>query len=121
MSKRGRKPQVPFVGFADVSVTEDMVNLLEEPDNWTAGELDDFMQVWSEMGYTYSLKLNLDFELYEASLYGSGAECVNAGIKLTAKAPTWQEANQLLVLKFNVVGLDSWLPFVGSSEATRYR
>lgn len=111
----------PWKGYVNVDVTDDMIDALVQDGSWTYSEMDDLIDVWASLGYTYAARFDDSYTTFEASLYGSTQLCVNAGIKVNAKAPTLAEANQLLVMKVELLGSTSWEAFLGQTVTASYR
>jgi hypothetical protein len=121
MAKSNDKRQVPWVGYAQVDVTDKMIDDLVPPADWSLSELDDLITSWASAGYTYSAKFASPYDTFEVSLYGNTFECANAGIRLAASAPDLETANQLLLMKIDIIGFDDWAAFVGSTTTKLYR
>lgn len=119
--KSNKASEVAWRGYVAIDVTDDMLDKLSPEGTWSYSEMDDVLDVWTSLGYMYSTKFNDMFDSYEAAMYGADQVCVNAGIKVSAKAPTLAEANQLLVMKLELLGSESWEAFLGTSELKKYR
>lgn len=121
MAKRNKRTTPTFVGFAAADLTDHDIQELSEVNlsvaNYNIGMAEDFIS----LGYKFDVTWVADEDVFCASLIGNDiAMSHNAGVKVTAKAPSMIEAILVLDFKLDKLGKGQWPVNEGGSKA-RYR
>lgn len=107
MPKVDTPKKAKWLGFVNCALSEDMLIALRSGDFVDNDTATEFINDAVSKGYRFAVSFFGYKADFTASLYGEYVTCPNAGLRLSAEAPSVEAAVTALIFKAEFLGLDN--------------